>query len=58
MVTEILVWALVLSKQPNKLVEIYSTETACRQDAREARKTVPEILVTCIPHRSTERPRL
>ena len=57
MVTEVLVWALVLRQQPREVIEIYTTEQMCRRDAREARRTVPDVEVECIQRYSMERPR-
>jgi hypothetical protein len=57
MVTEILVWALVLREQPKQVVQIYATEIACRNDAREATRLAPEIPLICVPRHSMERPR-
>jgi hypothetical protein len=57
MVTEVLVWALVLSKQPRQVVEIYTTEIACRQEATEAGRLAPEVPVKCIQRYSMKRPR-
>jgi len=57
MVTEVLVWALILANEPKRpTVEIYTTELVCRQDAKELRKALPGHPVTCVPRRSMERP--
>jgi hypothetical protein len=57
MVTEVLVWALILANEPKRpVVEIYTTELLCRQDARELRKIFPDHPITCVPRRSMERP--
>jgi hypothetical protein len=56
MVTEIIIWALILTEQPKRVVEIYNNELLCRQDARELRKALPDHPVKCVPRRSMERP--
>ena len=56
MVTEVLVWALMLTNKKPEVIEVYNTELDCRQDMREARKAVPEAKLKCVPHWSTERP--
>jgi hypothetical protein len=56
MVTEVLIWALILTERPKVAVEIYNNELLCRQDAKEVRKALPDHPVTCVPRRSTGRP--
>jgi hypothetical protein len=57
MVTELLVWALVLKENPSKVVDIYSVERICLRDAREAYKVMPDHPVVCVPRRSMQRPK-
>lgn len=40
MVTEVLVWAMILTNHQNRIIEIYNTELVCHQDMREARRAV------------------
>jgi hypothetical protein len=56
MVTEVLVWAMILTNHQNRIIEIYNTELVCRQDMREARRAVPEAELKCVPRHSIERP--
>jgi hypothetical protein len=56
MVSEILVWALVLKNDPHRVVDIYNTELVCRQDLREVRKMEPHQQWVCMVRRSMERP--
>jgi Mg-chelatase subunit ChlI len=57
MLTEVLVWALILRQKPKEVIEIYATEQMCRRDAMEARRTVPEVEVECVQRYSMEHPR-
>jgi hypothetical protein len=56
MITEVLIWAMILTNRENQVVEIYNTELVCRQEMREALKSVPEAELKCVPRRSMERP--
>ena len=56
MVTEVLVWALIVANRNNAVVEIYNNELLCRQDMREARKAVPEAELRCVPRYSLDHP--
>jgi hypothetical protein len=60
-VTEVLVWALIVTSHHNSVVDIYSTELVCREDLREARKTVEARTagaeLACVVRRSMERPK-
>ncbi len=57
MVTEVLVWALIVTNRNNTVIEIYNTELVCRQEARELQRAVPEAELTCVPYHSMVRPR-
>lgn len=56
MVTEVLVWALIVTNGDNDVVEIYTNELLCTQEMREARKAVPEAKLKCVPRYSLDRP--
>jgi hypothetical protein len=40
MVTEVLVWAMIVTSHGNRVVEIYDKEVLCRQEMREARRAI------------------
>ena len=56
MVTEVMVWALVVLNQGAQVVEVYDKELLCRQDMREARKAEPEAELKCVPRYSLDHP--
>jgi hypothetical protein len=56
MVTEVLVWAMIVTNRGNRIIEIYNTELLCRQEMREARKAVPQAELKCVPRYSLDRP--
>jgi hypothetical protein len=57
MVTEVLVWAMIMTNNHNAVVEVYNNEKQCRQDAREVMRALPEAKVACVVHRrSLQRP--
>jgi hypothetical protein len=56
MVTEVLVWAIILTNRNNAAVEVYDNELLCRQEMRELELAVPQARLKCVPRYSTRRP--
>jgi hypothetical protein len=56
MVTEVLVWAMIMTNNHNAVVEVYNNEKQCRQDAREVMRALPEAKLKCVPRHSMQRP--
>jgi hypothetical protein len=56
MVTEVLVWAMIMTNNHNRIVEVYNNELLCRQDAREVRRALPEAEVKCVPRYAPNHP--
>jgi hypothetical protein len=55
-VTEVMIWALILTNRKNDVVEIYHSELLCRQEMLEVRKAVPQAKFKCVPRHSLNRP--
>jgi hypothetical protein len=56
MVTEVLVWALIVTNNGPETVNVYDKELICRQDMREAHRALPEAKLKCVPRHSMQRP--
>jgi hypothetical protein len=56
MVTEVLVWAMILASGDKHTLAVYDNELLCRQEMQEVRRAAPDVEVRCIPKWSTARP--